>query len=217
MLLVMGPLLGVPVNHLYSAAFGPGFLLAASISPTVLRGASSTRNSARRYRSTSGHQSAQARLRVRRGRGAAGGADRRDAGHHHRPASPPPTEAASCGALGATLLALAYRKLTLEALKNAAISTIVTSSMVLFLVVGSNLFGAVFNQLGAPSLIKGAVAVIPLPDIGKLLVIMAIIFLLGWPFEWPAIVLVFLPIFFPVVAAAAQAGADAVVRRRWSR
>ena len=73
--------------------------------------------------------------------------------------------------------------------------------MVLFLVVGSNLFGAVFNQLGAASLIKGAVAVIPLPDMGKLLVIMAIIFLLGWPFEWPAIVLVFLPIFLPVVEA----------------
>jgi TRAP-type mannitol/chloroaromatic compound transport system permease large subunit len=71
--------------------------------------------------------------------------------------------------------------------------------MVLFLVVGSNVFGAVFNQLGAAALIKGAVTAIPLPDMGKLLLIMAIIFLLGWPFEWPAIVLVFLPIFLPVV------------------
>ena len=111
------------------------------------------------------------------------------------------TEAASCGALGATLLALAYRKLTLPALKEVAISTITTSSMVLFLAVASSVFGAVFTKLGAAGLITGTVAGLPLPDMGKLLVIMAIMFLLGWPFEWPAIVLIFLPIFLPTVEA----------------
>ena len=201
MLLVMGPFLGVPVNHLYSAAFGPGFLLAAlyiayclarsffdpRLGPPVPLDERITSLRKLGYEFVVGVVPLAVLIAATLGTIIAGIATA--------------TEAASCGALGATLLALAYRQLTLEALKNAAISTIVTSSMVLFLVVGSNLFGAVFNQLGAASLIKGAVAVIPLPDMGKLVVIMAIIFLLGWPFEWPAIVLVFLPIFLPVVEA----------------
>jgi tripartite ATP-independent transporter DctM subunit len=201
MLLVMGPLLGVPVNHLYSAAFGPGFLLAAlyigyclarsffnpKLGPPVPLDERITSLRTLGYEFVVGVVPLAVLIAATLGTIIAGIATA--------------TEAASCGALGATLLALGYRKLTLEALKNAAISTIVTSSMVLFLVVGSNLFGAVFNQLGAASLIKGAVAVIPLSDMGKLLVIMAIIFLLGWPFEWPAVVLVFLPIFLPVVEA----------------
>ena len=201
MLLVMGPLLGVPVNHLYSAAFGPGFLLAAlyityclarsffdpKLGPPVPVDERITSLRKLAYEFVVGVVPLAVLIAATLGTIIAGVATA--------------TEAASCGALGATLLALGYRKLTLEALKNAAISTIVTSSMVLFLVVGSNMFGAVFNQLGAASLIKSAVAVIPLPDMGKLVVIMAIIFLLGWPFEWPAIVLVFLPIFLPVVEA----------------
>jgi tripartite ATP-independent transporter DctM subunit len=201
MLLVMGPLLGVPVNHLYSAAFGPGFLLAGlyiayclarsffnpKLGPPVPPDERITSLHKLGYEFVVGVVPLAVLIAATLGTIIAGIATA--------------TEAASCGALGATLLALGYRRLTLEALKNAAISTIVTSSMVLFLVVGSNLFGAVFNQLGAASLIKGAVAVIPLPDMGKLVVIMAIIFLLGWPFEWPAIVLVFLPIFLPVVEA----------------
>ena len=199
MLLVMGPLLGVPVNYLYSAAFGPGFLLAAlyigyclarsffnpSLGPPVPveERVHDVRKLA--YEFAAGVLPLTVLIGTTLGTMIAGIATA--------------TEAASCGALGATLLALAYGKLTPEALKNAAISTVVTSAMVLFLVVGSNVFGAVFNQLGAAQLIKGAVTAIPLPDMGKLLVIMAIIFVLGWPFEWPAIVLVFLPIFLPVV------------------
>ena len=199
MLLVMGPLLGVPVNHLYSAAFGPGFLLAAlyiaycltrsffnpKLGPPVPPAERVTDLRKLFYEFIVGVVPLAVLIAATLGTIIAGIATA--------------TEAASCGALGATLLALAYRKLTRQALENAAISTIVTSSMVLFLVVGSNLFGAVFNQLGAATLIKGAVVSIPLPDMGKMLVIMAIIFLLGWPFEWPAIVLVFLPIFLPVV------------------
>jgi tripartite ATP-independent transporter DctM subunit len=199
MLLVMGPLLGVPVNYLYSAALGPGLLLAAlyigyclarsfftpSLGPAVPvdERVGDLRKLA--YEFAAGVVPLTVLIGATLGTMIAGLATA--------------TEAASCGALGATLLALAYRKLTPRALKNAAISTVVTSSMVLFLVVGSNVFGAVFNQLGAAALIKGAVTAIPLPDMGKLLLIMTIIFLLGWPFEWPAIVLVFLPIFLPVV------------------
>jgi TRAP-type mannitol/chloroaromatic compound transport system permease large subunit len=77
----------------------------------------------------------------------------------------------------------------------------VTSSMVLLLAVSSNVFGAVFTKLGTASVITNTLVGMPLPDIWKLVLIMFLIFVLGWPFEWPAIVLVFLPIFYPVVAA----------------
>jgi TRAP-type mannitol/chloroaromatic compound transport system permease large subunit len=65
--------------------------------------------------------------------------------------------------------------------------------------VASNVFGAVFTKFGATELISGTLGQLPLPGMGKLLLVMALIFLLGWPFEWPAIILVFLPIFLPVV------------------
>jgi TRAP-type mannitol/chloroaromatic compound transport system permease large subunit len=71
--------------------------------------------------------------------------------------------------------------------------------MVLFLAMASNIFGAVFTKLGATDLITNALVQVPLPDMGKLLLVMALVFVLGWPFEWPAIILVFLPIFLPVV------------------
>ena len=64
-----------------------------------------------------------------------------------------PTEAASCGAFGAALLALIYGRLDMKSATNAAIGTMVTSAMVLFLAVASNVFGAVFTKLGTANLI----------------------------------------------------------------
>jgi TRAP-type mannitol/chloroaromatic compound transport system permease large subunit len=110
-----------------------------------------------------------------------------------------PTEAASCGAFGAALLALLYGRLSVTSLSNAAIGTMVTSAMVLFLAVASNVFGAVFTKLGSASLITNTLLGIPLSDWWKLAVIMLIFFILGWPFEWPVIILVFLPIVLPVI------------------
>jgi TRAP-type mannitol/chloroaromatic compound transport system permease large subunit len=110
-----------------------------------------------------------------------------------------PTEAASCGAFGAALLALVYGRLDLKSATNAAIGTMVTSAMVLFLAVASNVFGAVFTKLGSANLITNYLLAVPLSDWGKLALIMAIFFVLGWPFEWPVIILVFLPIVLPVV------------------
>ena len=75
----------------------------------------------------------------------------------------------------------------------------VTSAMVLFLAVASNVFGAIFTKLGTASLITNTLVALPLSDWWKLALIMVIIFILGWPFEWPAIILVFLPIVLPVV------------------
>jgi TRAP-type mannitol/chloroaromatic compound transport system permease large subunit len=110
-----------------------------------------------------------------------------------------PTEAASCGAFGAVLLALCYGRLSMPSITNAAIGTMVTSAMVLFLAVASTVFGAVFTKLGTANLITSYLLALPLSDWWKLALIMAIFFVLGWPFEWPVIILVFLPIVLPVV------------------
>ena len=110
-----------------------------------------------------------------------------------------PTEAASCGAFGAALLALVYGRLDRKSATNAAMGTMVTSAMVLFLAVASTVFGAVFTKLGTANLITSWLLAIPLSDWWKLALIMLIFFVLGWPFEWPVIILVFLPIVLPVV------------------
>jgi TRAP-type mannitol/chloroaromatic compound transport system permease large subunit len=110
-----------------------------------------------------------------------------------------PTEAASCGAFGAAFLALLYGRLGVRSLTNAAIGTMVTSAMVLFLAVASNVFGAVFTKLGSAGVITNALIAVPLSDWWKLGLIMAVFFVLGWPFEWPVIILVFLPIVLPIV------------------
>ena len=110
-----------------------------------------------------------------------------------------PTEAASCGAFGAALLALVYGRLSGRSAMNAGIGTMVTSAMVLFLAVASTVFGAIFTKLGSASLITNYLLSVPLSDWWKLALIMFIFFILGWPFEWPVIILVFLPIVLPVV------------------
>jgi TRAP-type mannitol/chloroaromatic compound transport system permease large subunit len=110
-----------------------------------------------------------------------------------------PTEAASCGAFGATLLAFVYGRLGPRSVTNAAIGTMVTSAMVLFLAVASTVFGAVFTKLGSANLITNALLSVPVGDWWKLALIMVIFFVLGWPFEWPVIILVFLPIVLPVI------------------
>jgi tripartite ATP-independent transporter DctM subunit len=199
MLVVMGPTIGVPVNHLYSAAIVPGFLLAGlyivycltrsffnpKLGPPIPHKERIIGFRKLGYEFMVGVVPLGVLIGMTLGTILAGIATA--------------TEAASCGAFGATLLAIAYRKLTPQALKNAAISTLVSSSMVLFLVVASNVFGAVFTTLGTSNLVMSAVTHIPFSDMMKLLIIMAVIFLLGWPFEWPVIVLVFVPIFLPVV------------------
>jgi tripartite ATP-independent transporter DctM subunit len=200
MIIVMAPVLGVSVVKLYAAAFGPGFLLAASyIVYTLVRSYINPRLGPPvplADRARSGTELGKAVLvgvlplalliSCTLGSILAGLAT--------------PTEAASVGATGAIVLGLAYRRLTVAGLKQAAISTLTTSSMVLFLAVASNVFGAVFARLGTATVITDWLLSLPVPAFGMLLIVMFLIFVLGWPFEWPAIVLVFLPIFYPVIA-----------------
>jgi TRAP-type mannitol/chloroaromatic compound transport system permease large subunit len=110
-----------------------------------------------------------------------------------------PTEASGIGCLGALVLSLAYRKCTIEGLKSAAVRTMKTSSMILFLALASNIFGAVFGRLGAAGVMTNTLLGLEVSPMLMLFLIMALIFLLGWPFEWPAIILLFLPILIPVV------------------
>jgi tripartite ATP-independent transporter DctM subunit len=112
-----------------------------------------------------------------------------------------PTEAAAMGAFGATLLTLLYGRLTYANLRDAAIKTLETSSLVLFLAVASNIYGAVFTRLGTSSMLANALVSLPVPPLVLLALLMFIIFLLGWPLEWPAIIFIFLPILIPVVQA----------------
>jgi TRAP-type mannitol/chloroaromatic compound transport system permease large subunit len=85
--------------------------------------------------------------------------------------------------------------------KRAILSTTATSSMVLLLAVTSNIFGAVFARLGTANWITESMLALPFSPVMMLVVVLFLIFLLGWPFEWPAIILVFLPIFYPVMDA----------------
>ena len=107
-------------------------------------------------------------------------------------------EAAALGALGAVVLAICYRKFTWKGLLDACYNTMATTAMVLFLAVSSNVFGAVFAWLGTANWITQALLAAPLPAWGTMSLLLVLIFLLGWPFEWPAIVLIFMPLLAPV-------------------
>jgi len=110
-----------------------------------------------------------------------------------------PTEAAAMASTGSIVLTLAYRRLTWPTLKDAVYKTLQTSSMILFLGMASNIYGAVFTRLGTSTMIAKSLLNLDIHPMGLIALVMLIIFLLGWPLEWPAIVFIFLPIFLPVV------------------
>ena len=107
-------------------------------------------------------------------------------------------EAAGLGALGAVVLAICYGKFTWKGLLEACNLTMASTAMVLFLAVASNVFGSVFAWLGTAGWITKMLLAAPLPPWGTMTLLLAFIFLLGWPFEWPAIVLIFMPLLAPV-------------------
>ena len=201
MLVVMGPVINVSVAKLYAAAFGPGFLLASlyilytltrsflnpALGPAVPKEERAASFVAMIRELVVGMVPLTLLISATLGSILAGIVT--------------PTEAAAMGASGAILLSIAYRRFTLAGLKAAVFSTMTTSSMVLFLAVGSNVFGAIFSRLGSAAVVTNALTGLPVPPWATLLLVMALIFLLGWPFEWPAIIFVFLPIFYPVIAA----------------
>ena len=110
-----------------------------------------------------------------------------------------PSEAAAIGALGALILAAAYRALTFQKLKESVYLTARTSAMVGWLFVGSFTFSAVFAILGGDAVIKDFVVGLNLTPFTFLLLTQLIIFILGWPLEWTEIIVIFVPIFLPLL------------------
>lgn len=110
-----------------------------------------------------------------------------------------PTEAAGVAALGSVVLAVVYRQLTWDRLKQAVYRTLRTSSLILFLAFAALFYGAVFSHLGSANLITEWMLSLPLSPFMMLVLLMVIINLLGWPLEWPAIILIFLPLFLPTL------------------
>jgi len=110
-----------------------------------------------------------------------------------------PSEAAAVGALGAMLIAIGYRAMTWQRLKEAVFLTARTSAMVCWLFVGSWTFSSVFSYLGGEGLIKEFVTGMELSPVQFLILAQAIIFLLGWPLEWSEIIIIFVPIFLPLL------------------
>jgi len=199
MLVVMGPVVGAPITELFAAAIIPGIMLAALYALYAV---------ARSYLNPSlgpvlpVEQRADSMGEIIRelcfgifplaflilavlGSILAGMAT--------------PTDAAAMGALGSLVLAVAYRRLTWENLKSAVFATIVTSSMILLLVAASNFYGAVFARLGTATMIANMLLDLPFPPTIILLLILGVIFLLGWPLEWVPIVLIVIPIFMPLI------------------
>jgi tripartite ATP-independent transporter DctM subunit len=110
-----------------------------------------------------------------------------------------PTEAASIGALGGMVLAVAYRAMTWQRLRESVYLTVRTTAMVCWLFVGSYTFSAVFSYLGGEHVISEFVQSLDMSPIMFLLLAQLIIFLLGWPLEWSEIIIIFVPIFLPLL------------------
>lgn len=111
-----------------------------------------------------------------------------------------PAEAAGVGSFGGLVLAAVYRSLSWQRLKEAVYLTARTSAMVCWLFVGSWTFASVFSYLGGHGLIEHWVLGMALGTVGFLIMAQLIIFFLGWPLEWSEIIIIFVPIFLPMLA-----------------
>ena len=110
-----------------------------------------------------------------------------------------PSEAASIGALGGIFLAFAYRAMTWQRMRESVYLTVRTTAMVCWLFVGSYTFSSVFSYLGGEQVIAEFVLGLNLSPLQFLLIAQLIIFLLGWPLEWSEIIIIFVPIFLPLL------------------
>ncbi len=110
-----------------------------------------------------------------------------------------PTEAAAVGAFGGLVLAAAYKQLTLTVVKESVFLTAKTSAMVCWLFVGSAIFSAAFALLGGQELVERWVLSMNLSKTEFLILSQVIIFILGWPLEWTEIIVIFMPIFIPLL------------------
>ena len=111
----------------------------------------------------------------------------------------PPTEAAALGAFGSIILTIAYRNLTLQALKETVIQTLRISSMMMIILVGGSMFSGVFLGMGGGEATEKILAALNLGPWGVLIFFLFIIYLAGFILDWASILLVFVPIFSPII------------------
>jgi tripartite ATP-independent transporter DctM subunit len=199
MLVVMGPVVGVPVTDLFAAAIFPGILLAGIyMTYTLIRcqiNPSLGPALPPELRPESfvwvlkellfGVLPVSALIAATLGSIMAGMAT--------------PTEGAAAGAFGSLVLTLCYRRLTWGGLKQSMLRTVEISAMILLLVAASNFFGSVFSRLGSATMLTNMLLETHLDPMLMLAVIMLLIFILGWPLEWVPIVLIIIPILMPLV------------------
>jgi tripartite ATP-independent transporter DctM subunit len=110
-----------------------------------------------------------------------------------------PSEAAAMGALGGVILAVVYKAFSWQRLRESVYLTARTSAMVCFLFVGSATFASVFGYLGGETLVKDLIMSMNLSPLQFLIITQVIIFILGWPLEWSEIIVIFVPIFLPLL------------------
>jgi tripartite ATP-independent transporter DctM subunit len=110
-----------------------------------------------------------------------------------------PSEAAAVGALGSIVLAAGYRQLTFERIKEAVYLTARTTAMVCYLFIGSWTFSSVFSYLGGHHVVEEFILSLDMGTVQFLILTQVIIFLLGWPLEWTEIIIIFVPIFLPLL------------------
>jgi tripartite ATP-independent transporter DctM subunit len=199
MLIVMGPIVGVPVTDLFAGAVIPGLLLAGLyVVYAVVRS----------------HMNPELGPPLSQElRAASWGAVVRELVLGMAPVVviilatlgvimagiATPTDAGAVGAAAVLLLTLAYRRMTWAGFGRAMMATLETSCMILLLVAASNFYGAVFSRLGSATWIAEVLLGLELGPTAMLLLILGVVFLLGWPLEWVPIVVVVIPIMLPLV------------------
>jgi tripartite ATP-independent transporter DctM subunit len=201
MLVVMGPVIGVPVTDLFAAAIIPGIMLAAiytvytlvrcmlnpSLGPAVPEEMIPDSKMVIVMELVKGVLPVAGLIAATLGTILLGMAT--------------PTEGAACGAAGSVVLSMIYRRLNWKVLKTTLLKTFGLSSMLLILVGASLFFGAVFSRLGSAKLITEVILGLHLNPMLMLIAIMITVFILGWPLEWVPILLIFIPILLPVINA----------------
>lgn len=200
LLIVMGPVVGVPVSDLFTAAIIPGVLLASAYiiytlvrsylrpdlgPPLTMEEISETTFLEKLMELFIGVIPVLVVIAFTLGVIIAGIAT--------------PTDAAASGALASLVLALLYRRMTWASFKHCVYQTLLMSSMIMFLLGSANFFGAVFSKLGSADLLTEYLLDLSLSPGIMLVVILGIVFVLGSPLEWIPIVLVVVPIFLPTM------------------
>lgn len=202
MLITLGPILNVPVLQLFAAVIGPGLLLATffliyclgrcwlnpDLGPALQKDSSPIPKAKLLYELATGAFPLVLVITATLGSILSGIAT--------------PTEASALGAAASLILAACYRKVSWSSMQSALWTTLKISSMVLVLIAFANYLGSVYASLGTPRLVSNWLLALGLDPFFLVISILVLIFIMGWALDWAPIVLVFVPVFLPVVNAA---------------